>query len=87
MTMSSSTCFLPPPPLITITELCNRYVFFYQDQNVFDSKKRMKTAKADGLKHKLTATQQRCINLNQGLLHMYTNQVCINNYISTGASS
>ncbi|XP_076102018.1 signal recognition particle subunit SRP72-like [Mytilus galloprovincialis] len=63
-----------PSDMAVMAVLSNNIITLNKDQNVFDSKKRMKTAKADGLKHKLTAAQQRCISLNEGLLHMYTNQ-------------
>lgn len=63
-----------PSDLAVMAVLSNNIVTINKDQNVFDSKKKIKTATADGLKHKLTATQQRCININQGLLHMHTNQ-------------
>ena len=45
-----------------------------QDQNVFDSKKKMKVAVGDGLQQKLTAPQRQNIALNQSLLYMYMNQ-------------
>ncbi len=46
-----------------------------QDQNVFDSKKKIKVATAGGLQQKLTAQQRQAISMNQCLLYMYTNQV------------
>lgn len=53
----------------------NNVVSINKDQNVFDSKKKMKVATAAGLEHKLTSQQQLVIALNQCLLFMYTNQV------------
>lgn len=41
---------------------------------MFDSKKKIKQATADGLEHKLTSEQQYSIAINQCLLSMYTNQ-------------
>ena len=46
-----------------------------QEQNVFDSKKKIKVAMADNLRQKLTRIQRHFIAINQCLLHMYTNQV------------
>lgn len=48
-----------------------------QDQNVFDSKKKMKVATSSNLKHKLSLSQRQEIDINQCLLHMYSNQVHI----------
>ena len=42
---------------------------------MFDSKKKMKVATADGLQHKLVSEQRKTIAINQCLLYMYTNQV------------
>ncbi|XP_077992578.1 signal recognition particle subunit SRP72-like [Glandiceps talaboti] len=53
---------------------CNNIVTINKDQNVFDSKKKMKSATADGLVHKLTEQQRTTIAFNQCLLLMYTNQ-------------
>ncbi|XP_061171362.1 signal recognition particle subunit SRP72-like [Saccostrea echinata] len=52
----------------------NNVVTLNKDQNVFDSKKKMKLATGDNLKQKLTSRQKCSINVNQCLLHMYTNQ-------------
>ena len=46
-----------------------------QDQNVFDSKKKIKVATADGLQQKLVSEQRKTIAINQCLLYMYSNQV------------
>lgn len=53
---------------------CNNVVSLNKDQNVFDSKKKIKSATADSLKHKLTTHQRKTIAMNQCLLYMYTNQ-------------
>ncbi|KAK3582757.1 hypothetical protein CHS0354_015281 [Potamilus streckersoni] len=52
----------------------NNIVTINKDQNVFDSKKKMKVATADNLKQKLSSKQKELISINQCLLHMYTNQ-------------
>ncbi|KAG6461098.1 hypothetical protein O3G_MSEX012419 [Manduca sexta] len=47
---------------------------YTQDGNVFDSRKRMKAATADGLEHKLNSRQRSAIAYNQALLAIYSNQ-------------
>ena len=46
-----------------------------RDQNIFDSKKRIKAATAEGLELKLTSGQRGQIARNQALLAMFTAQV------------
>lgn len=46
-----------------------------QDQNVFDSKKKVKLMSAEGVEHKLAKKQLQAIEFNKALLAMYTNQV------------
>ena len=46
-----------------------------RDQNIFDSKKRLKAATAEGLELKLTSAQRNIIARNQALLAMFTAQV------------
>lgn len=50
-------------------------VFFVQDQNVFDSKKKVKLTNAEGVEYKLAKKQLQAIDFNKALLAMYTNQV------------
>ncbi|KAK6635587.1 hypothetical protein RUM44_000841 [Polyplax serrata] len=52
----------------------NNSVTINRDQNLFDSKKKMKNATADGVEHKLTKQQRKNIAFNQCLLTVYTNQ-------------
>ncbi|PSN45652.1 Signal recognition particle subunit SRP72 [Blattella germanica] len=52
----------------------NNMVAINKDQNVFDSKKKMKSATMEGLEHKLTSRQRKNIALNHCLLALYTNQ-------------
>jgi len=52
----------------------NNMVVINKDQNVFDSKKKMKNATLEGLEHKLTSRQRKNIALNHSLLALYTNQ-------------
>lgn len=48
---------------------------FSQDQNVFDSKKKVKLTNAEGVEYKLVGKQLQAIEFNKALLAMYTNQV------------
>lgn len=50
-------------------------VFVPQDQNVFDSKKKVKLTNAEGVEYKLAKKQLQAIDFNKALLAMYTNQV------------
>jgi len=52
----------------------NNIVTLNRDQNIFDSKKKIKTATASGLNHKLVQKQQRAIAINNALLLMYSGQ-------------
>ncbi|XP_064601701.1 signal recognition particle subunit SRP72-like [Liolophura sinensis] len=52
----------------------NNVVTINKDQNMFDSKKKIKVATSSGLHQKLSAEQRKSIAMNQCLLHMYTNQ-------------
>lgn len=53
----------------------NNSITLNRDQNVFDSKKKIRSATADGLQNKLTSRQRKTIRINQCLLSAYTNQV------------
>jgi len=52
----------------------NNIVTLNRDQNIFDSKKKIKTATATELNHKLLSKQQTAIALNHALLLMYSGQ-------------
>lgn len=52
----------------------NNMVAINKDQNVFDSKKKIRAALADACEHKLTTRQKKAIALNNCLLTLYTNQ-------------
>ncbi|XP_029649361.2 signal recognition particle subunit SRP72 [Octopus sinensis] len=52
----------------------NNIVTLNKEQNVFDSKKKIKAATSGSVHQKLMSMQQRKIKMNQGLLYMYTNQ-------------
>lgn len=68
-----------PNDIALLAVASNNLVTLNKDQNVFDSKKRMKSATHDGLEHKLTIPQRRNIAYNQCLLALFTNQVCFEN--------
>ncbi|XP_068630412.1 signal recognition particle subunit SRP72 [Battus philenor] len=52
----------------------NNLVVVNRDSNVFDSRKRMKAAAAEGLEHKLNSRQRASIVYNQAILAIYSNQ-------------
>lgn len=52
----------------------NNMVAINKDQNVFDSKKKIRAALADICEHKLTQRQKKVIAINNCLLTLYTNQ-------------
>uniref|UniRef100_U5EXU8 Signal recognition particle subunit SRP72 n=1 Tax=Corethrella appendiculata TaxID=1370023 RepID=U5EXU8_9DIPT len=52
----------------------NNSVAINKDQNMFDSKKKIKSAMSDACEHKLTSRQKKIISLNNCLLALYTNQ-------------
>ena len=63
-----------PDDIALVAVASNNLVCLNKDQNVFDSKKRMKSATHDSLEHKLTSRQKRNIAYNQCLLALYTDQ-------------
>lgn len=63
-----------PDDIALIAVASNNLVCLNKDQNVFDSKKRMKSATHESLEHKLTSRQRRNIAYNQCLLALYTDQ-------------
>uniref|UniRef100_A0A4W6BXM6 Signal recognition particle subunit SRP72 n=1 Tax=Lates calcarifer TaxID=8187 RepID=A0A4W6BXM6_LATCA len=55
-------------------ELCRVSLADDSDQNVFDSKKKVKLTNAEGVEYKLAKKQLQAIDFNKALLAMYTNQ-------------
>jgi len=53
----------------------NNVLCLNRDQNIFDSKKRVKSMKTEGLDKKLTSFQIKNMLLNQALFCLHTNQV------------
>ncbi|KAH7980689.1 hypothetical protein HPB49_018234 [Dermacentor silvarum] len=58
-----------------IAVAANNIVTINKDQNMFDSKKKIKMAVAEGLESKLTSQQRRAIALNHCLLLYHTGQL------------
>ncbi|KAK7102253.1 signal recognition particle subunit SRP72-like [Littorina saxatilis] len=54
--------------------LSNNLVTINKDQNVFDSKRKMKSATGESVRTKLSSYQKKKIAVNQCLLHMHSNQ-------------
>lgn len=64
----------------------NNLIAINKDQNMFDSKKKIRAATAEACEHKLTTAQKKTIALNNCLLALLTNQVDLHlicNRIST----
>lgn len=64
-----------PTDIGLIAVASNNLLTLNKDQNIFDSRKRIKAATAEGLESKLTSSHRRQIARNNALLAMYTNQV------------
>ncbi|KAG7200592.1 hypothetical protein KM043_001151 [Ampulex compressa] len=73
-TLYTSALKAKPDDIALVAVASNNLVCLNKDQNVFDSKKRMKSATHDSLEHKLTSRQRRTIAYNQCLLALYTDQ-------------
>lgn len=63
-----------PNDVALVAVASNNSVVINRDQNMFDSKKKIKAALAETCEHKLTARQKKKIALNNCLLTYYTNQ-------------
>ncbi|CAG0902779.1 unnamed protein product [Darwinula stevensoni] len=64
-----------PQDAVLTAVASNNIVAIHRDQNVFDSKKKMKMATLEGLETKLTKRQQKGICINQCLLSLYVTQM------------
>eukprot|EP00088_Acartia_fossae_P008823 TRINITY_DN1423_c0_g1_i10.p1 TRINITY_DN1423_c0_g1~~TRINITY_DN1423_c0_g1_i10.p1 ORF type:complete len:657 (-),score=254.81 TRINITY_DN1423_c0_g1_i10:205-2175(-) len=64
-----------PQDIGLVAVASNNLLTLNRDQNIFDSKKRLKAATAEGLEGKLTSKQRGQIARNQALLAMFTAQV------------
>ncbi|XP_063770679.1 signal recognition particle subunit SRP72 [Pseudophryne corroboree] len=65
---------LKPTDVGLLAVVANNIITINKDQNVFDSKKKVKLANAEGVEHKLAKQQLQAIEFNKALLSMYTNQ-------------
>ncbi|VUZ53291.1 unnamed protein product [Hymenolepis diminuta] len=63
------------PSLMAV--ISNNLVCINKDQNIFDTKKRIKAASIDGLQHKLFQAQKSTILTNQALFSLNNNQLDI----------
>lgn len=64
-----------PSDIGLVAVASNNLLCLNRDQNIFDSKKRLKAATVDGLELKLTSAQRGQISRNSALLAMFTAQV------------
>lgn len=66
-----------PSDIGLVAVASNNLLCLNRDQNIFDSKKRLKAATVEGLETKLTSSQRGAIARNSALLAMFTAQVWI----------
>ncbi|XP_010226465.1 PREDICTED: signal recognition particle subunit SRP72 [Tinamus guttatus] len=66
---------LKPTDVGLLAVIANNIITINKDQNVFDSKKKVKLTNAEGVEHKLSKKQLQAIEFNKALLAMYTNQM------------
>ena len=64
-----------PADIGLVAVASNNLIAVNKDQNIFDSKKRIKAATVEGLEQKLTTAQRAAIARNNALLAMFTAQV------------
>ncbi|KAF8770151.1 Signal recognition particle subunit SRP72 like protein [Argiope bruennichi] len=64
-----------PSDVAVVAVASNNVVTINKDQNVFDSKKKIKIATAESLEPKLTTKQRQIIAINNCLLLLHTNQI------------
>merc|ERR1740129_856865 len=64
-----------PSDIGLVAVASNNLIAINKDQNIFDSKKRIKAATVEGLDQKLTSAQRAAIARNNALLAMFTAQV------------
>nr|CAB3266574.1 signal recognition particle subunit SRP72-like [Phallusia mammillata] len=63
-----------PTDLGLVAVASNNIISINKDQNVFDSRKKMKATVAAGVENKLVPVQRKKIDFNRALLFMYSNQ-------------
>jgi len=74
-TMYNQVLRSKPADIGLVAVASNNLIAINKDQNIFDSKKRIKAATVDGLEQKLTNGQRSAIARNNALLAMFTAQV------------
>ncbi|XP_048451829.1 signal recognition particle subunit SRP72 isoform X2 [Rhincodon typus] len=65
---------LKPSDVGLLAVTANNIITLNKDQNVFDSKKKVKLTNTEGVEHKLTQKQLQTVEFNKALLAMHTNQ-------------
>uniref|UniRef100_A0A4W3I8E6 Signal recognition particle subunit SRP72 n=1 Tax=Callorhinchus milii TaxID=7868 RepID=A0A4W3I8E6_CALMI len=65
---------LKPSDVGLLAVTANNIITLNKDQNVFDSKKKVKLTNTEGVEHKLTKKQLQTVEINKALLAMHTNQ-------------
>ncbi|XP_072351270.1 signal recognition particle subunit SRP72 isoform X1 [Scyliorhinus torazame] len=65
---------LKPSDVGLLAVTANNIITLNKDQNVFDSKKKVKLTNTEGVEHKLTQKQMQTVEFNKALLAMHTNQ-------------
>ncbi|KAM4810150.1 signal recognition particle subunit SRP72 [Rhinophrynus dorsalis] len=78
---------LKPTDVGLLAVVANNIITINKDQNVFDSKKKVKLTSAEGVEHKLAKKQLQAIEFNKALLSMYTNQADQCRKLSTNLQS
>uniref|UniRef100_A0A8D1WEM0 Signal recognition particle subunit SRP72 n=1 Tax=Sus scrofa TaxID=9823 RepID=A0A8D1WEM0_PIG len=78
---------LKPTDVALLAVIANNIITINKDQNVFDSKKKVKLTNAEGVEFKLSKKQLQAIEFNKALLAMYTNQAEQCRKISTSLQS
>lgn len=66
-----------PTDLAIIAVASNNLAVLNRDQNLFDSRKRIKTATAPETEPKLNSFQKKIVQVNEALLAIYTGQVMV----------
>uniref|UniRef100_A0A8C5GJU6 Signal recognition particle subunit SRP72 n=1 Tax=Gouania willdenowi TaxID=441366 RepID=A0A8C5GJU6_GOUWI len=78
---------LKPSDVGLLAVTANNIITINKDQNVFDSKKKVKLTNTEGVEYKLARKQLQAIDLNKALLAMYTNQAEQCRKLSSGLQS
>ena len=68
-----------PSDVGAVAVASNNVLSLNRDQNIFESKKKIKAMNFDGLSYKVTRQQKKVMLANMGLYYLATNQV--RNYI------